>query len=76
MIERGYWRGTVLCQRKGFCHVTEEQCLATHDLRGCGACSHFMNFLRRQEQAQWDEAMQAEEDKLIKTSKRKKGGGK
>jgi hypothetical protein len=35
-----------------------------------------MNFLRRQEQAQWDEAMQAEEDKLIKTSKRKKGGGK
>jgi hypothetical protein len=76
MTESGYWQGMVLCRRKGFCHMTREQCLATHDLNACGDCSHFMNFLQEQERAEWDEAMQVEEDRLIKTSKRKKGGGK
>ena len=44
-----YWEGTVLCRRRGLCHITNEQCIESHEISVCGDCPHFMRILRRQE---------------------------
>lgn len=33
-----YWDGTVMCPRKGWCHINHGQCLSMHDETSCGSC--------------------------------------
>ena len=56
-----YWRDTVLCPRKGFCHISHGQCLETHDIRLCRSCPHFQKILEWQEYHDLEEIEKREE---------------
>lgn len=68
----GYWSGTIICHRRGFCHVTHAQCLETHELRTCGECPHFLTILEHEQRGQWN-ALWADVERQSFLSQRRKG---
>ena len=66
-----YWTGMYMCHRKGFCHVTAQQCLETHDVQVCGRCEHFVNILAHEEKRTIEETMRRIERQELAPTRRR-----
>jgi len=60
-----YWHGTVLCHRKGFCHIGNQQCLEMYDFRLCGGCDAFCWIMERRDIVELEEDKKRDERKAL-----------
>jgi hypothetical protein len=67
-----YWDKTVVCRRKGLCHITHEQCLEFHDLDRCGDCKFFYMIIEIQEQQEMDDRVEIAQRQALAPKKRRK----
>lgn len=67
-----YWDQTVVCRRKGLCHITHGQCLEFHDLDKCGDCRFFSMIIEMEERREIDDRVREAQRRALAPKKRRK----
>lgn len=69
MLDSEYWDGTVMCPRKGLCHISHRRCLTMYDEQRCDGCENKSVILADIERQRLAEAKSKAECKALSNQK-------
>lgn len=67
-----YWQDMLMCHRKGFCHISHNQCLEIYETILCDPCHNYYDILETQDHNDIECERRRQERKALAPLKRRR----